>query len=254
METMKLPRRGMATSRKVALTVGIALLVALGAYIAIGPGRLSIVPNESGSTSYHSSTATAPLNGVGQPNNILGLFGNFSKMVVSIHFVVMADGEINSEGGTHASYAVLGRTVVNSTNYYKVEFTDLDANKSIIAWFDQQGTINRVDVLGDRNYTGSTASMHAQIFTSTFSFLPSVSYNATLLSGLQRTGESAQGIGPTQMDVTTYNLAAKTAAFSNLTVKIGTVPGTSTKLAVFLYQESPDSSSSLFQVTSVTRA
>jgi len=50
------------------------------------------------------------------------------------------------------------------------------------------------------------------------------------------------------------NLAAKTAAFSNLTVKIGTVPGTSTKLAVFLYQESPDSSSSLFQVTSVTRA
>jgi hypothetical protein len=96
--------------------------------------------------------------------------------------------------------------------------------------------------------------MHAQIFTGTFSFLPSVSYNTTLLSGLQRTGESAQGIGPTQMDVTTYNLAAKTAAFSNLTVKIGTVPGTSTKLAVFLYQESPDSSSSLFQVTSVTRA
>jgi hypothetical protein len=254
METMKWPRSGMATSRKIALTIGIVLIVALGAYAAIGSGRLSIVPNGSNSTSYGTSTATAPLNGLGQPNSILDLFGNFSKMVVSKHFVDMADGEINAEGGTHASYAVLGRTVVNSTNYYKVEFTDLDGNRSIIAWFDQKGTINRVDVLGDRNYTGSTALMHAQIFTSTFSFLPSVSYNATLLSGLQRTGESAQGIGPTQMDVTTYNLAAKTAAFSNLTVKIGTVPGTSTKLAVFLYQESPDSSSSLFQVTSLTRA
>ena len=87
-----------------------------------------------------------------------------------------------------------------------------------------------------------------------FSLIPNLSYNATLLSGLQKTAEVTQNLGHTQMNVITYRLAAPSPAYSNYTLKIATVPGTSTKLAVYWYVEDPSTSNTLFEVTSVTRA
>jgi hypothetical protein len=245
---MILSKHGMTTTRKLSFAVVLLLLIALGVYVALGASRPSVVGNGSQSST-SSSTGTTR-----QPNSILDLFGNFSRMSVTTSFVAMGGGEQQNSGLSHLSYAVLGQTVVNSTKYTKVEFKDMDANRSVIAWFNQQGLVNRADVLGDRNYTGPNAPVYAQTFTAVFSSLPSMSYNATLLSGLQRTAESVQAIGPTQMDVVTYGLAAPNSAYSNLTVKIATLPGTNVKLAVYSYQETPDLSNVFLQVTSVTRA
>ena len=252
---MKFSKCGIATSRKIALAFALVLIVAGGVYVALGPSLLGIAPNGPQSNSSSSTTGTASSNGeAGQPNSILDLFGNFSRMVVVTSFTQMEGGEPSGMGTSHLSYAVLGQTTVNSTNYYKVTFRDIDANRSVVAWFNQQGLVDRVDVLGDKNYTGPTAAIYTRIFVSAFSAIPTMSYNATLLAGLQRTAESVQSIGPTQMDITTYYLAAKTSTYNNFTIKIATVPGTNVKLAVYYHVQLPDDSDTLFQVTSVTRA
>ena len=250
---MRFSRRGMATTKKIAIAIPLVLVIAAGIYVALGPSRLGIVSNGSQSTS--SSTGIGTFSGVaGQPKGILDLFGNFSQMAVTTGYVDFESGEIQSQGSSHYSYAVLGRAVVNSTNYYKVEFTNSDAKTSEIAWFNQQGLVDRVDVLGDRNYSGLSAQVYAQPVIASFSFIPNLSYNATLISGLHKTAEGTQSVGPTQMDVITYGLAAHSTAYNNFTAKIATVPGTNTKLAVYWYQEDPSTSNKSFEVTSVTRA
>jgi hypothetical protein len=252
---MRFSGRGMATTKKIAITIPLVLVIAAGIYVALGPSRLGIVSNGPQSTSSSSSTGIASFSVVaGQPKGILDLFGNFSQMVVTTSYVHFADGEIDGQGLSHVSYAVLGRAVLNSTNYFRVEFTNSDARTSVIAWFNQRGLVDRVDVIGDKNYTGSTAQVYASAFLASFSFIPSLSYNATLISGLHKTAEGTQSIGPTQMDVITYSLAAPSTAFSNFTAKIATVPGTNTRLAVYWYQQDPSTSNTLFEVTSVTRA
>lgn len=80
---------------------------------------------------------------------------------------------VESQGASHFSYAVLV-TVVNSTNYYKVELMDLDVNKSEVARFNPLGTVDRVDVFGDKNYTGPSALVRAQAFITSFSFISSL--------------------------------------------------------------------------------
>src|SRR5438105_14770160 len=135
---MKFSVRGMATAKKIALTIVLALVIAGGIYVALGSGPLRVVSNGSQSSSSSSSTGIASFSGVaGQPKSILDLFGNFSRMVVTIGYLHFADGEVQSQGESHFSYSVLGRAVLNSTNYYKVQFTDLDSKKSGIAWFNQ---------------------------------------------------------------------------------------------------------------------
>jgi hypothetical protein len=252
---MKFSRRGMTTTKKIAVAIPLVLVIAAGVYVALGPGRLGIPPNASQSSSAQSSTGIASFSGVaGQPKGILSLFGNFSQMAVTTSYVVFADGEVQSSGTSHYSYAVLGRAVVNSTDYHKVEFTNSDARTSEIAWFNPQGLVDRVDVLGDRNYSGPNAQAYAQSFVGVFSFIQSLSYNATLISGLHKTAEGMQSVGPMQMDVITYGLAAPSAAFANVTAKIATVPGTSTKLAVYWYQQDPTTSNTSLEVTSAARA
>ena len=252
---MKLSGRGMTNTKKIAVAIPLILVIAAGIYVALGPGRLGIVSSGSQSTSSSSSTGIASFSGVaGPPRSLLDLFGNFSQMAVTTGYVNFADGEVQSEGTSHYSYAVIGRAVLNSTNYYKVEFTNSEARTSVIAWFNQQGLVDRADVLGDKNYTGPSAQIFAQTFVGLFSFVPSLSYNATLISGLHKTAEGMQSVGPTQMNVITYGLAAPTKAYINFTAKIATVPGTSIKLAVFWYQEDPSTSNSLFEVTSAARA
>jgi hypothetical protein len=221
----------MATARKIALTIAIVLIIAGGIYVALGPNRLGIASNGTQSTSSSSSTPTISSSGeAGQPNGIVGLFESFSRMVVVTSFSDFASGEVQLQGTTHLSYAVLGQEVVNSTNYYKVELTNLDDNTSEIAWFNHQGSVDRVDAIGGPNYTGSLASYYAQIFVPSFSPISSISYNTTLLSHLQKVAESVQRIGPTQLDVITYGLTAPSSTYSNYTIKIATIPGTNVKL------------------------
>ena len=175
-------------------------------------------------------------------------------MTITTSYVDFYDGEVQDQAASHFSYAVLGQALLNSTNHYKVEFTNLDDKTSEIAWFNQQGSVDRVDVLGDKNYTRPTATVYTQTFIASFSLVLSLSYNTTVLAELQRTAEGVQSIGPTQMDVITYDLAAPSSSYSNFTVKIATVPGANVKLAVYSYQQFPSTSNTLFEVTSVTRA
>jgi len=252
---MKFSVRGIATTKKIVLTIALALVIAGGIYVALGSGRPGVVPNESQSSSSSSSTALASFSGgAEQPKSTLDLFGNFSRMVVTIGYVHFADGEVQDKGESHFSYAVLGQGVLNSTNYSKVQFTDLDSKKSGIAWLNPMGLVDRVDILGDKNYTGPSALVYSQAFMAPFSLVPNLTHNATILSGLQKTAEVMQSIGPTKMNVVTYRLAAPSPAYSNYTLKIATVPGTNTKLAVYWYVEDPSTSNTLFEVTSVTRA
>jgi hypothetical protein len=252
---MKFSKCGIATSRKIALTTVLVLIIAGGIYLALGQNPSGVAPNSTQATSTSTSTVAASSSGVpAQSNGLIGLFGDFSQMVLVTGYSDFAEGEVQQAATAHFSYAVLGQEVVNSTNYYKVELKNLDGNTSEIAWFNPQGSVDRVDIAGQKNYTGLEASYYAQVFISSFSVIPSISYNTTLLSGLQKTAEGVQGIGPTQMDVITYGLAAPSSTYSNYTLKIATVPGTSHKLAVYLFRELTSNSNDFIEVTSVTRA
>ncbi len=244
---MKFSKRGIATTGKITIAVGLVLIIAAGVYAALGPNLLGVAPKGT-------QTTTPSNGGSGQPKSILDLFNTFSRMTFATGFADFEDGEIQNQGSLHISYVVLGRAVVNSTNYYKVQFTNSDARTSAIAWINPRGLVDRVDVLGDKNYSGSAAQVYAQAFLGALSPVPSLGYNITLLSGLQKIAEGSQGIGPTQVDVVTYGLRAPTSTYTNYTVKIATVPGVSFKLAVYVYQEFPSKSNNFFEVTSVTKA
>jgi hypothetical protein len=251
---MNQSKYGLTSTRKAFLAIVLIVIIALGIYVAIGTSRPSVVGNSSKASTSSSTGTISSSGGTQQASSILDLFGNFSQMVIATSYVDFYDGEVQEQSGSNLSYVVLGQAIVNSTNHYKVQFTDLIAKTSEIAWFNPQGLVDRVDVLGDKNYTGPTAPLLAQAFVGPFSMLPSISYNTTLLSGLQKMAEGVQNIGPAQMNVVTYGLAAPSSAYNNDTVKIATVPGTSIKLAVYSFQEFPSTSNTLFEVTSVTRA
>ena len=109
---------------------------------------------------------------------------------------------------------------------------------------------------GGENYTGTLAGVQSGFLTSYFSFT-SVESNASLLSGLQETGDALQDIGPTQMSVSTYGLSPSNAsALAVMAVKVATIPGTNVRLLVYFDQipENPDGITELFQVTSISRA
>lgn len=245
-------RRGTVSTRNTAAALAVAAVLVIGAYVIINSGQFSAPKASSKLTSLTSSTATLPvIISQSQLHGILNLFGNFSRVELSTSY----SDEVNEDAGhAGASYVVLGRTFLNSTNYYRVEFKNLGSNTSEIAWFTPQGGIDRVDVPRNKNYTGPGAAFYAQTFTSFFSLLPALSNNATLLSGLQKTGTSVESIGLTQMSITTYGLRQPTSAYTNFTVKIATVPGTNIKLVIYFFQEYPNRSNYLFQVVSLTRA
>ena len=245
-------RYGTVGTRNIAIVLAVVSILALGTYVAISSGQFSAPNASSKSTSSTQSagTVTYPTTQV-QLRGLIDLFGNFSRMAITTSYL----DEVNeASGSSSVSYVVLGRTTLNSTRYYKVEFKNAFGNTSEIAWFSPQGRIDRVDVLGDKNYTGSAAAFFTRLYTNSFSLVPAWSYNVTLLSGLQKTGESIRSIGPTQMDVARYGLPRVTSAYANFTAEIATIPGTNARLAVYVFQQTLDGSNVLLQVTSVTRA
>ena len=77
--------------------------------------------------------------------------------------------------------------------------------------------------------------------------------DATLLSLLSKSSEVLTSIGPTQMDVTTYVLSGPSYPYLHLTLQLATIPGTGVQLLTYLDEKRYDGSTTVVQVTSMTR-
>lgn len=235
---------------------GKARIVVILAVLAVGVAYL--VPSLSSGSGTHSATSSQPVASSSIPSGnqtigLLSLFGHFSQMQVQESKYDKSDGaQIYFDRHTVA-YLVLGKASLNSIQYTKVEFSQAEAGTEVIAWFNEQGGVDRVDILGGSNYTGSTASIHAEIYVATFSLITGVSNNATFFSLLSKTSEDTTNIGSTHLDVATYTLAAPVAPYTSVTVRYATIPGTNTRLAVYLDVYTSDLIETTVQVLSITK-
>jgi hypothetical protein len=198
------------------------------------------------------TTSTLSTSGAQQPNGLLALFGNFSRMSASDVVTMMDEGQTIE----NFSYVVLGHIVVNSTDYYRVEFMQAPQNTTTILWFDPQGSVAVAEVLGDENYTGNFAALYSSTITSNLS-LALLDSNDTQLQGLQKTGADVQQtIGGTQMTVSTYDLIpSSTSTIASETIRVATIPGSNFSLIVYLIQTpvDPTGSGLFFQVNSLSK-
>lgn len=117
---------------------------------------------------------------------LLSLFGYFSQMQVQESTYDRSDGAQAYFDHHTVAYLVLGKASLNSTQYTRVEFSQTGVDTDVIAWFTQQGGVDRVDVLGVGNYTGSSGGIYMQVYILTFSLITGLSNNTTLLSLLRR--------------------------------------------------------------------
>jgi len=228
-------KSGLSSAGKAGMVVVLIVIVLGAAYV---------VPSLSkggGSQSANSNSAPTPVTGM------LSLVGDFPKMEVSLSTYDAPSGLIENQS---FAYAVIGTGA-----YTKVEFTTVGVGHEIVAWYNSTGVITEEDVIGQRNYTGSGVyTLPFMVpYNSAFGALVSITGNSTLLSFMSKTSEATTGIGPTQMDVSTYVLAVPTPPYSRLTVKMATIPGTDVQFAVYVNQKTTDGSTSLLQVTSLSR-
>jgi hypothetical protein len=237
-------RSGLTTAAKGGIVAILAILVVGVAYLAL--------PSLSTGSATHSTSSSVSSAG-SQPLGILSLIGYFSQM--QIHVVTYDNSEgVGVIDETHAvAYVVLGKATLNSTQYTKVEFTQTGIGNNVIVWFNPQERIDRVDVLGVKNYTGAGAAVYAAIPMAAMAFVTTFSNNATLFSLLSKTTDSTMTIGATQMVVTTYTMATPVSGLTKFTIKFGTIPGTNIKIAVYLDEETSDLMESVVEVTSLTK-
>jgi hypothetical protein len=234
---------------KVGIVVAVILLVVGAAYLASPLLTKGGTSSTSSSTAAGSSTTTAPGSQTAGP---LSLFGSFSQ--VRIWTATYDHGEGNMPSEQHnMTCVVLGKATLNSTQYVKVEFSQLESSGVVIAWFNPQGGVDRVDVLGVGNHTGSQASFYAEPYLSALTSIMTLTSNSTALPPLKQTSQGTLGIGPTQMSVTTYGLASPLDPFTNVTAKFATIPGTNLKIAVYVDVNTSDKMETTLQVTSLTK-
>jgi hypothetical protein len=244
---MNTSKKGLAAAGKAGIVVVLVALVLGGVYFV--PPMLT---SGTGSTS-SQSTQTSLSSGAGdQGAGLLALFGYFSQMQMQNSAYDNNEAFPLAEQHTY-SYLVLGKGTINSTQYTKVEFSQAGANSDLVAWFNPRGGVDRVDVLGVRNYTGPTAHIYSQLYISAFSLISGLSNNSTLLSVLTKTSQNTTSFGPTKLDVTTYSLTTPVAAFTSITVKFATIPGTNTRIAVYFDERTTDSFENTYQVISLTK-
>lgn len=241
-------RSGLSTAGKAGIIVILAILV-LGA-IYVAPSLTS--GGGTTSTSSHSTGSSSTLFTGDQTIELLSLFGYFSQMQIHVASYDHSEGNALIEQHT-LGYQVLGKGSLNSTQYTRVQFTQEGEGTNLVAWFNPQGGIDRVDVPGVRNYTGATASVYAQIYVATFSIITGVSNNSTLLSLLSKTSQAATTIGSTALDVATYALKAPTPPYTNVTVKYASIPGTNLRFAVYFDENTSDLTETTVQVLSITK-
>jgi hypothetical protein len=256
-------KAGLSTGGKSAVVLVLIVIVLGATYLA---------PKPSGTTTSSTSselTVSAPSSGANtQAVGLLPLFGNFSQMQLQESVLD------NSQGGVGpipqvvtVSYLVLGKSTLNSTTfissttrivstqYLKVQFSQAGVINNVIAWINQKGGVDRVDILGSRNYTGSGAYTLPAVTTylSAFGLISGLAGNATLISLLSKTSENMTGIGPTQLDVVTYHLVVPTQPYKSVTAKFATIPGTSTRFLVYFDEKMTDGSETTLQVLSITK-
>ncbi|HYR04613.1 MAG TPA: hypothetical protein VEO75_04415 [Nitrososphaerales archaeon] len=245
-------RAGLSTGGKSAVVLVLIVIVLGATYLA---------PKPSGTTTSSTSsqlTVSAPSSGANtQAVGLLPLFGNFSQMQLQESAVDSSQGgNVALPQQVSVSYLVLGKGTLNSIQYTKVEFSRAGvANSNVIAWFNPNGGIDRVDVLGGLNYTGSGAPTLPMVkgYITAFSVIPVITSNSTLLSMLSKTSENMTSIGPSQLDVTTYHLVVPTHPYKSITAKFATIPGTSARLLVYFDQKMTDGSETIVEVLSLTK-
>ncbi|MDA4117107.1 MAG: hypothetical protein OK455_02055 [Thaumarchaeota archaeon] len=242
-------KRGLTTGGKLGIVVILVILVLGGAYFA--PSLMTGGTHSSSSSSRSAGSSSIPLAG-NQTLGLLSLFGYFSQMQMQAATYDNSEGNALVEQHT-VSYVVLGKASLNSTQYTKVQFSQTGSSNPIIAWFNSSGGINRVDLIGVGNYTGTSASVYAQLYVSAFSLITGLSSNATIFSILSKTSENTTSIGPTKLDVVSYALAAPTPPYTSITARYATIPGTNTRLAVYLDEKTSDLMESVVQVLSLTK-
>jgi len=250
-------KKGLSSAGKTGVVVLLIVIVLAAAYL---------VPSLSKGGGSQSGSSNSPA------VRITGMFPlvvDFPKMQVTFDAYDAPNGVLTNES---YAYAVLGTatqdttttttqadgklvTTTNSTEYTRVEFTTIGVGHGVIVWYNSSGGIGDEEVLGERNYTGNGVyNLPFMVpYTSSFGGLVSITNNSTLLSLLTKTSEATTSIGPTQMDVTTYVLEARSPPYSSLTVKIATIPGTNVQFVVYVNEKVSDGSTSLLQVTSLTR-
>jgi hypothetical protein len=261
---LRLPETGMNPSKKGLSSAGKTGVVVVLIIIVLAAAYLAPSLTKGGGSPSRSSNSSAV-----QINGMVALFQDFPRMQVAVGSYNSADGSTTNQS---LAYTVLGTGTLTTTatttlangskitssasaDYTKVEFTTIGIGHNIVAWYNSTGAIIEEDIIGERNYTGNgVPNLPFMIpYTSAFGELVSVTDNATLLSHLSKTSESTMSIGPTQMDVTTYVLAVRSPPYSSMTVRIATIPGTNVTLAVYVNAKLTDGSTSLIQVTSLTR-
>jgi len=237
--------RGLSTGGKAGVVIILVVLV-------LGVGYLASPMLTGGGSRSTSSSTTAGSSAIDQSGGPLRLFGSFSQMQIVETIYDNGEGHALDEQHT-VSYQVLGKASLNSTQYTKVKFTQSESPSGIIAWFNPQGGIDRVDVLGVRNYTGAGASIYAQLYVGVISGTAALSSNTTLFSKLTKTTETTTSIGSTQLNVATYTLAKPIPPYDALTLKLATIPGTSTTFSVYFDVVTSDQLETVFQVLSLTK-
>jgi len=229
---------------------------AIAAVVLIVLGAAYLLPSlTSGGTSSATQSGRSSSTRVAAPTQFVGLlhlFGNFSQMELQLSEMnTNAANPINQQD--HVSYFVLGKGTINSTQYTKVAFSSVGVGNDVIAWVSPSGTFDRVDVLGQRNYTGNGAYYLMSSYINDFSIVPAVTNNATLFSMLSKTSQNSTTIGTTQVDVATYSLAVPNPPYKSITVMYATITGTSVKLAVYFHQKTDDGTDTLMQILSLKK-
>jgi len=233
-------KRGLGAAGKTGAVV-VLIIVVLGA--------IYLIPKFSAASQSQASSSNS---GVQRITGLPSLFVDFPRMQVLLDVNDPVNGILQDQS---YSYTVLGKGTLNSTVYTRVEFTTVGVGNDVVVWYNSTGGIDEVDLVGVRNYTGNGAANlpFITIYDSAFGTLASIGNNSTLLSLLSKTSEAMTSIGPTQVDVTTYVLRARSYPYSSLTLGLATIPGTNAQLATYLDEKTTDGTNSVLQVTSLTR-
>jgi hypothetical protein len=245
---MNISRRGLGGGAKAGIVVVAVVIILAAAYE---------LPSLTKGSSPTTSTVLGSVANVGA-NGGSGMYAmvkSFSQMQVQVNSNDVPDGINQTET---LSYRVLGAGTINSTEYTRVEFSTIGAGPSndVIAWFNSTGGLGRVDVLGERNYTGNGVPNLPFIsnYVNTFQVFPNITNNATLFATLVPSSNATTSIGSMKAVVTTYLLDSPNKMFANMEVKVATFTATNQRMAVYVYERQPEpiDSSSTLQIQSLS--
>lgn len=236
-------RRGLSSSVKTGIVVLLIVIVLAAAYV---------VPSMKGTKATTVNTTSGPNPITDTKLGMLALSETFPDMEMVVNVDDIADQFVSNET---FSYSVISPGTINGTQLTRIEFVTLGVGNDVVGWFNSTGGVVDVEVLGQRNYTGSGAYTlpYLTSYTNTFELLQTITTNSTLLSMLSKSTSGGGQIGSVSVDETTYVLGVATGSYTAITAKYATVPGTNIAMAVYLSEKMSDGSSTEIEVTSLTR-